>query len=399
MGAASSSARDHSTIPLSGYLYRRAPEKYGGQQEDYLASSAQVIAQGLNLLKTRQREGGDPTTIFLELYPLYQMARHDIALRHDTNDKELFGSSRTIAIASEWRAATYTPLTDPYEEYTAIFMSYLHPMLSTLARTSSGFLEKKGKVKERVLNRFFSFEFEFTEQKDGPDWAKPKSEEWFEQQLETHEDFLVIQRTPSLMGRLKREHSRVYKALKDYMLISTLNRIFPEAYRDKYGRVAFIQSHHKTGYLFGTLRLEIEGKMYAIGQYLTWFDSSGGHDPVDHMRDYSKIIAVHQDPFLIDQTLQEIGRIFATAIQWDKETQGIRDLKDQVALLRFLFAHCMPSHRGDGAIGDWLELTIYHYHGFLNTSFNDDTLPCIEALATPLFSQYRARYDALIDIK
>jgi hypothetical protein len=33
---------------------------------------------------------------------------------------------------------------------------------------------------------------------------------------------------------------------------------------------------------------------------------------------------------------------------------------------------------GDGAIGDWLELILYRYHGFEKTQHNSSLLPCIE---------------------
>ena len=83
---------------------------------------------------------------------------------------------------------------------------------------------------------------------------------------------------------------------------------------------------------------------------------------------------------------------------YEKIPETVEDLKDRVALFRFTFSHCMPSHRGDGAIGDWLELMIYRVHGFVNTRYNSEKLACFETLTSLSLSRYRREYDTIITV-
>ena len=82
---------------------------------------------------------------------------------------------------------------------------------------------------------------------------------------------------------------------------------------------------------------------------------------------------------------------------WNKETDSLKELKNRVALIRFTYAHCMPSARGDGAIGDWLELALYRFHGFRKTEYNSERLPCFEPLVS--LSHYLKRYDEIIRVE
>ena len=59
----------------------------------------------------------------------------------------------------------------------------------------------------------------------------------------------------------------------------------------------------------------------------------------------------------------------------------------------------MPSARGDGAIGDWLELAIYRFHVFNKTHHHSDTLPCFDPLASLSLSHYCGRYDNTITVE
>ena len=131
-----------------------------------------------------------------------------------------------------------------------------------------------------------------------------------------------------------------------------------------------------------------------LTKHYTWLNRDL-EPPIVSMRAQSKVILLHHDPRMIRETLDDISKIFAHAIAWDQLRESVDDLKDRVALLRYLYANCMPCLRGDGAIGDWLELLIYRYHGFVNTRFSSERLPNFEPMVHTLLG-YRARYDEII---
>jgi hypothetical protein len=85
-------------------------------------------------------------------------------------------------------------------------------------------------------------------------------------------------------------------------------------------------------------------------------------DPVEHMKERSKITIIHQDEFLIDATLKDIAALFKKALMCDKE--NFSDLKDAVMLMSYELDHNMPLGRGSSAVGEWMEQAIYASKGY-----------------------------------
>ena len=121
-------------------------------------------------------------------------------------------------------------------------------------------------------------------------------------------------------------------------------------------------------------------------------------DPVDLMTtrtDPTVISLIHQDRFLISETLRDIANLFKQVIEWNgEETQQLVDL---VGLINYLFAHAMPFERGSAAVSEWLEMAIYKYHG-LDMQYNESVSINMEALILPLY-EFIAKYPSMIKLE
>jgi len=151
----------------------------------------------------------------------------------------------------------------------------------------------------------------------------------------------------------------------------------------------------KSGFVQAKVSLQIDNKLYSLGSHLTWYYLDHQNDPVERMKERSVSTVLHQDPFLIE----DISKVFKKAILWDKNQETEQSLKDSVALVRYMYAYSMPNFRGYGAIGDWIEMIIYNFHGFTNTHYKPDILPPFEPLACLTLDDYLQRYDETIEVK
>lgn len=109
----------------------------------------------------------------------------------------------------------------------------------------------------------------------------------------------------------------------------------------------------------------------------------------------STMLLIHQDPFLVEETLPEIAKFFADAVLWDGKE--IADLKEKIAKFRYLFAHTTPFSRGSASIAEWFEQILYQFHGF-EVDYNNEVMIDLEAFSSPLWSDFIAKYPEMIRI-
>ncbi len=122
-------------------------------------------------------------------------------------------------------------------------------------------------------------------------------------------------------------------------------------------------------------------------------------NPVDRMLKCSKVMLLHQDEYLIQDTLKEISNVFKTAITWNKNLQDVKTLKDSMALFCFLSAHNMRNVRGSASETEWLEQAIYRSLG-VNVSIEQNRkMVDLEAFANPLFNDFIKVYDEVVQIQ
>jgi len=143
-------------------------------------------------------------------------------------------------------------------------------------------------------------------------------------------------------------------------------------------------------YVIAKVSCEFNSKLYALSKYITWTHQDNETDPVERMTDIPVLI-LHQDLYLLDDTLKEISTIFERALRWNKKEDPIEDLVNEVGILRYLFTHAMPYIRGSSAIGEWLEESIYKSHD-LNFERRPGQSADLEALTAPTLDKFMNRH-------
>ncbi len=388
---------------LSSYLHQLSPHKYGSQQEDYLARAEAAINEAVSTIRAGRSSETPLTEVFSTVKDRFWAIRHQIAVDHSTNNAELFGTYRASKEAPPTELGYVTPLTAldfPYREYNEIFMKQLQEVMDPMKRTLRTFEQREIRTEETALGRKCAFSVSVLEGRELSDLKLiyyPSDDE-IHSVLDTEKSAEEVKTDFDLMKELKAKGPKLYERFSMPANLGHLITTYPSPKTFPDGSYEGNLDHLKNLFAMCTLRLEIDGKLYALSRYLTWLYQDYQTDPVERMAKRSIGIIVHQDPFLIEATLQEIAKVFEKAILWDRATDSLQELKNRVALLRFLYAHCMPCVRGDGAVGDWLELAIYRYHGFIHTHHNSSTLPCFEPLASLRLSHYLGRYDRTITV-
>lgn len=394
----------------STYLFTREPSKYGGKQEEYQRLAEEAISKATDAIKYAQESGQKLTETFFVLMRNLQEERHRIAVLHETPDSSLFGRYRAapdtkFEEAQSGYFSPYTPLSEPYEEYNAICMDQLYRLLNSLKRSPESFIDKKVHREETVLGRKCSFACEILDYKDLDERKMDKNHINSDLERITGSDKAdKFFKDYAVMNSLRVDYPAFYTRLTTYAFTNEISQIFPSTKLTfgESGRISAVKGHprnRKNAYVMGTLHLEVmPGRSLPLMRCITWLYQDYESDPLDRMKDNSTIVIIHQDPFLVEETLHAIAQVFESAVSWNSAKDSLEDLKGRVALLRFSYAHCMPCFRGDGAVGDWIELAIYRFHGFRKTHYNEGKLACFEPLASLSLSRYLENYASIITV-
>lgn len=383
--------------PLTSYITDRLPDFYGGRQAEYLELAEKAIESGVSLLATQGQDKADPVALYHKVMRVFQETRTEIALRHHTKDAHLFGMRRDDP---KTRKASYlTPYTDlvgQYAEYNKKYLERLVPILHRIPHDLKTFSKTSLEEQGIVLGKHYSFRIELLDSVElqKRNYMGLPTDENLQKVLGIKDKTIEeIVHDYDLMQRLKVECKDLYDQMVIGSIIEIINRKFPSPWmRGKVDEKKISRFEFKNIYVLTTLRLEIEkGKMACVGRHLTWMYQNWQEDPVERMRAHSVDYVIHQDPFLIQRTQDFCAKLFADILTWDR-TKPLDDLKDRVALLRFTYAYSMPCERGDGAVGDWLELALYRHHGFVKTRHDPAQLPCFEPLSTIDPADYLKKY-------
>jgi hypothetical protein len=122
----------------------------------------------------------------------------------------------------------------------------------------------------------------------------------------------------------------------------------------------------KTHYLLFSMRHEVLGKLYATSKFVTWLNRTPGEDlddTLDRAYENSRWLVMHQDIFLLEDTLKECERLFRDVLSWD-HSKGTLELIEKMAPLIYLLTHSHRDSRGTAAMNEWLERGIYKSFGF-----------------------------------
>lgn len=391
------------TSSLSNYLIQKSPMFYGGKQDEYSKMAEQAIASSVNLISEEITSGTELFKIYDKVTSFLQNARHEIALKHQPEKAHLFGIRRYDAkVHQESYAPPMTGLYSPYEEYNTKYIERLTHILARIPHTLRSFEKTSISTHEIIMGKNCSFEVELLDldQLSKRKYTAIPSEQDLQKALGIkNKSALEIIKDYDLMNRLKIEEKDLYNRIGINPILCHINTVFPTPLDTRPVTNLFQRHERKNIYVLGTLRLEIEPKkMVCLTKHLTWMYQDYVQDPVSRMKEHSVDFVIHQDPFLIERTQNACGQIFADILKWD-HSKSMDSLKDNIALLRFIYGNSMPCSRGDGAIGDWLELALYRHHGFIDTKHSNDRLPCFELLSTTNLSQYLQTYKDTTTVK
>ncbi|MCX6990875.1 MAG: hypothetical protein NTX49_07435 [Chlamydiae bacterium] len=402
-----------STSSHASYITERNPGKYGGRQEDYISQSHRAIEVATRQIGVGVSEGKDVTALFYEVLRDLSAARQNIAIAHGTNSAESFGRKRELPCTPEELArgenaryiGAFTLLDgEEYSEYNSLFLDRLQRALRTLRHDIRGFSQTTYEETKKVLGRVNKFSAEVLtgevllrlgtiptiEELNAAITIEGRKPENIIDFVNSREAMLSLKSSaPDLDKRLRMSH---------YLKALAIECPSPTKMATPSGEVivAGNPGNLKSMYVLATNRLEVDGKLYAISQYLTWMYCNYSEDPVDRMKRHSKVMVIHQDTFLIETTLKNIAKIFQEAILWNRDKEGLTDLKNKVALLRYEFSHNMPFQRGSAAIAEWLEAAVYRYHGFTEFRHVKTSLTDLEALTSLTVDDFMKRYDRTI---
>lgn len=388
------------------YIVNQNPQKYGGQQEDYLQKVKETIEGGVKSIQSSAKTNDDLTKLFFSLLKEFGEARQKIASTHKTKASEQFGRRRDLLGKKDFY---FTYLDCEYAAYNKEIMSFFASHLKDMNLEKKGSTLKTKKIENKHGNLQSNFEIEILESDElqKRQWVSPPSPadlpSNYPIELYKMKDKLNSQQFEQLRHcnkELKEKKPEIYKRCKMVTLMLDMQNNFPTPNKihqsDGTIKIQGNIGNLKSFYLLGTVRLLVNDKMYAVSQYLTWLYRDFEIHPVERMQRYSTMLVIHQDNFLLEDTLKEIGKLFVKAILWNKE--NLKDLKEATALFRYYFAHAMPFERGSAAISEWFETAIYHYHNFKRVTYSKDKQVDLEALTTPSLPEFMQKYESMISV-
>lgn len=375
-------------------------EIYGGiaGNEYFTCQSEKAIDRAIASIESGVGKQTSGVEIFFNVFTMLRKTRNAIAVHTKTENAEHFGRLRNPEITP--KDHLYLPVpTLLVNSASKKSIRQLAKRMRPMKHTLTTFDQTEIKYKEKCLGRTVTFTAKVYTSEMLKKIITPNLIVNAQAALETKKSQLQIYKDRTLFSKLKAEHPDLYNACILHNILGIMGNAYPSPVINEAGECLGNKDNLKCLFPICTIRVEINGKLYAIGKHLTWMYQTYKTDPIDRMVECSKATVIHQDVFLINDTLQAIAKIFSEAILWDKQTQALEELKDKVALFRYIYAYCMPCFRGDGAIGDWFELSIYRFHGFTGTRYRLKASACYEPLTSTSLSLYRKRYDKTIIIE
>ncbi|MEI8125977.1 MAG: hypothetical protein WCG42_09490 [Parachlamydiaceae bacterium] len=323
---------------LSTYIHSKSPLKYGYQQQDYLERAESAIQQTVSRIRAGVEDRENLTDLFFVIRKELCTIRGQIAKDHGTANAELFGRFRASVDFGEYTSPV-TPLYGCYKEYNTIFMEQLSKIMTTRQKCSES---KKIETEDVALERTTTCTVQVLDEKDvrSLKLAEFPSEEELHRVLDTPKRVDEIVQDYELMKELKAKNLSLYQRYSSFCYFEFLHKNFP---------VPTLSGCSTKNYALCTLRLEINKKLFAMTRYLTRVYPEKETGTLKPIIGYSVALLIHQDPLLIQSTLQAISEMFEKCLLWNPGTETVQELKNRVTLFRFTYAHCMPRYMFTGS--------------------------------------------------
>ncbi len=358
-----------------------------GDQGIFQRGSKEAIEAGIRHVETELKSGQDPNAIFLALYQILTEYRHEIAQQQDSKNKKLFGLSRCKE-GNESYASAYTPLEDSYQSYGNLAITQITEAMMRMGMiVFEGGREELKKRKEESFDeawgRTWRIEIELLDIREKTNFILDPADplKGFPPYIRRHFDGEVLH----LCDRddwiqFSEEEPDLFKRTNMTLMVTALCEKYPSDSRKILPYLRDREQNTKSDYVRATIFMDIDRKAVPLAQMITWMNRDD-KEPTKKMKKDSVVYLVHQDFALHRITAVALSQIFAWIITWKKRGGGsIKQLQEQMALFRFIFALCMPSFRGDGAVGDWMEEIAFAVNG-VKLVISEKTLTPFEPLA------------------
>lgn len=357
-------------------------------QVDFIASGQRAVEGGLELLSGKKLS---TPTLFEELLDYLGNHRHEIALRHGSTDAKDFGIRRvekgiiSVTVLAGAQYGTYGP--DFVERITDIVSIWKKPCEKMrLSKGCAGFKKESLSADGRCLGLLTRTEIEVLDQKPGVTRF-------------SHYDGDELERACKEKGVTNPLTSE--GTMEEYQ---AFKRVLPNLYRKVVNRAALVRMHEelpppkyqKSFYVVTTPRLEMNGGLVALSKLITFGYCSGQGDLAETMKTNSRVMVVHQDRFLIEQTLELAKSFFLKALTWNS-SKPKKSLIESVGMVRYLLAHTMPFKRGSATIAEWVEQILYKTHEF-SVEFEKPIKVDLVALTTFRAEEFMAEYQGSVHL-
>lgn len=379
-------------------------ESYQERQDIFSNESKKIVHEGSEKIKEALSENSlNFDHLFDDLMDTFSKERNRIAVEAGTPDAEMFGKPTRFNLDGNY---LYTPLQSVYEKANEVAVGCLSESMSSMDHDWRQFHQTTKKVEETVLDRKFSYEIEIFDSQKAQPFANDIDPEitmkFHKEKIEENPEITVDE----IFSKYMEEKPEYYNHSKMHVHIMNIYKYFPRPIIDWETRdlISGTTANLKSDYILVTKKAEIDGEMVPLSQWLTWAYRTFERDPVERMNDpnYRPVVVVlHQDIPLKKKTLNECKRIFTDIMKKDWRSSDIKDLKDQVGLLCYLFSEMTFFYRGTSAIGEWFEQSIYDALGFscsYNPRFERENFDLITH-SSLAFSEYLQRYHELIHIE
>ena len=377
----------------SNFFTQQTPERFGGQQGDYLEQVRNVVSKTASQIQESVDSKKDLEEVFSSILNNLAKTRSDIAFRHNTKNKKKFGQFRE---KNEKRSGLmHTPLSSPYLQYNDRLLQAIIKHLKLMKHTNKSFEQTELKIQDNAFGRQTSWDICVMPVEKKSEWGAEYSISYYKTIcrkcgiLPLNDETNLSDCFNSLMEKSNLKIIKE-KSIIDYKKLKMMDFI-KDIYTSFEGK--------KSDWILVTVRCEIQGKLYALTQFCTWMYRTYNDDPVEYMLsrpDKTYISLIHQDPFLIKDSLTEIGKVFKKAVEWNRE-EGLEKLTHLVADITYLFSHAMPLERGSAAVGEWLEMALYQYHGF-TIKYAEGICVNMEALTLP-YKEFMVKYPSFLKIE
>lgn len=373
---------------MSLYIYNKSNnENLKAHHPAFAARSKEIVAHSRIRIANAVERHESLTQLFDSMLTFMAVARKQLAIKQSLKQAERFGVRRDSDQSETLIFVTDFAGSDAH--YEKRMTALIHQHLTPIQRTPIAFQQTSLEVTHPTCFNMRSVtQYEVFNETNKPEFITTFSPLEYKQMFEACgvDRKLTVGKALKAMiankaglRNFKAKNPALYKKFKLLYCVLNLKKSHKESLM--------------SDWIVATHRLELEkNRMFALSQMITWTHRTLEEDPVNRIPLYSKTSILRQDPLLIESMLQKIAEVFERAIR----CKHITWIKKDAALMKYLFVHAHPFLRGSSAISEWLEQTVYLYHGY-QLHYNPEMHPTYEALTLP-WNDFYNKYDTMYSL-